>query len=90
MLTFKALAKKLRLNAFYAVIALVLLASTAVVTRASAIYCLSNCEGNYGETFWLSCGSSAGNYYALCPADGGACTVIYVQEADSECAKRAF
>ena len=74
MPTLKPLTKKLRLTAFAAVVGLVLMASTAIAVRAE-IYCLSGCDGSGGETFWLSCGSSAGNYFALCPAGGGPCTV---------------
>jgi uncharacterized membrane protein YphA (DoxX/SURF4 family) len=83
--------KKLRLTAFTTAVAIVFMASTALVVNASWIYCLQNCSGGYGETFWLSCGSSAGNYFALCPAEGGACTVdqgTAQQEADYECAQR--
>lgn len=72
--------------------AVVVAVSTSIAVHASNIYCLgSNCHGGYGETFWLSCGSSAGNYFAVCPADGGACTVeqgFAQQEADAECARR--
>lgn len=47
--------------------------------------------GSAGETFWLSCGSSAGNYVALCPAGGGPCTVdqgFAQEEANRLCAER--
>lgn len=91
MLTLKPFIRKLHLAAFTAAVAIVFMASTAIVVRASWIYCLQNCNGGYGETFWLSCGSSAGNYFALCPADGGPCTVdqgTAQQEADAECARR--
>lgn len=75
-----------------AAIALVVAVSTSVAVNASSLYCLgNNCNGNYGETFWLSCGSSAGNYFAVCPADGGTCTVeqgFAQEEADYECALR--
>ncbi len=91
MLTLKQLTKKFRLAAFAAIMALVFTASAAIAVRAD-VYCLQNCSGGqYGETFWLSCGSSAGNYFALCPADGGPCTISDERtqpEADSECAER--
>jgi len=90
MPTFKPLMKKIQLAIFSGVVATLFLATTAVVVRAS-VYCLQNCYGGgYGETFWVSCGSSAGNYFALCPADGGPCTVdqgFTQQEADAECAR---
>lgn len=91
MLISRSLLNKLRPFVFSAVIALVVAASTSIAVHASNIYCLQNCNGGYGETFWLSCGSSAGNYFALCPATGGACTVdqgTAQQEADYECAIR--
>jgi uncharacterized membrane protein YphA (DoxX/SURF4 family) len=92
MVTLKPLMKKFHLVAFSAVVALVFTVSAAITTHASAIYCLQNCDGDYGETFWLSCGSSAGNYFVLCPADGGTCSIVDERaqpEADYECARRA-
>jgi hypothetical protein len=64
----------------------VCVAASAKVVYASTIYFISE---SYGETYWLSCGSSAGNYVALCNANG--CTVdqgTAQQEADMMCAER--
>lgn len=89
MLTLKLLVKRLHLAAYVAALAVVFAASSAVAVRADLFYISSN----YGETLWLSCGSSAGNYYAYCPENGGSCWVdqgAAQEEADAECAKRGF
>lgn len=91
MPTLKQLVNKIRIGAFAVMMALLFTTSAAIAVRASDIYCLQNCSGQYGETFWLSCGSSAGNYFALCPADGGPCTISDERtqpEADYECEQR--
>jgi hypothetical protein len=41
--------------------------SAAIAVQASTIYYLGS---SYGETYWLSCGSSAGNYFVICNAQG--------------------
>lgn len=89
MLTLKLLVKRLHLAAYVAALAVVFAASSAVAVHA-AVFHIST---NYGETLWLSCGSSAGNYFAYCPANGGTCWVdqgIAQQEADAECALRGY
>lgn len=91
MLTFKTLVKKLRFITVLTVVVVTLLASAAGTVNAS-LTCLSGCDGRGGETFWLSCGSSAGNYFALCPAGGGPCTITDARaqpEADMLCAQQS-
>lgn len=90
MLTLKMLLKKMRFIIALAVVVLTLMISMAGTARAD-LTCLSGCDGSGGETFWLSCGSSAGNYFALCPAGGGPCTITDSRaqpEADMMCAQR--
>ncbi len=90
MLTLKPSVKRLRFVAALAVVFLVLLASAANTALAN-VYCLLNCDGRYGETTWLSCGSSGGNYFATCPADGGPCRISDARsqpEADAMCQQR--
>lgn len=75
-------------NLFIVAVLLVAIAAFASAVSASTIYFITE---SYGETYWLSCGSSAGNYVALCPAGGGECTVdqgTAQQEADRMCADR--
>jgi hypothetical protein len=83
--TLKKLTKRLFLTAVIAA----LFVTTATIAYANAVYHVRTDAS--GETFWLSCGSSAGNYFALCPADGGVCTVdqgYTQQEADYQCSQR--
>lgn len=91
MLTLKTLLKRRRFPVALALVLLMLVASMASTVQAS-LTCLSGCDGRGGETFWLSCGSSAGNYFALCPANGGPCTITDQRaqpEADMLCAQQA-
>ena len=80
------LAKKLILRLLVLV---ALLSGTAVVY--AEIYPMG---GSGGYTYWLSCGSSAGNYYYRCYNDGNnnvcvACDTGPCQEsADLQCAMR--
>jgi hypothetical protein len=88
MPAFKSLRNRLRLTIAVAVLAFAVVASTSIVVQASTLICRSGCDGSGGETLWLSCGSSAGNYFALCPAGGGTCTVdqgLAQQEANDLC-----
>lgn len=90
MLTLKTLPKRRRFAVTLAFVLLMLVVSTASTVQASLI-CLSGCDGRGGETFWLSCGSSAGNFFALCPAGGGPCTITDTRaqpEADMLCAQQ--
>ena len=82
----QATLKKSVKRLFLAVAAAILLTASSTVTYANSVYYLMPAFG--GGTLWLSCGSSAGNYIALCPAGGGECTVdqgTAQQEADQMC-----
>lgn len=91
MLTLKTLLKRRRFPVALALVLLMLVVSVASTAQAT-VTCLSGCDGRGGETFWLSCGSSAGNYFALCPAGGGPCTITDARaqpEADLMCARQS-
>jgi len=86
----RATLKKSIKRLFLTTVIAALLVTTATVAYASSIYHMRTDEIT-GETFWLSCGSSAGNYFALCPPGGGTCTVdqgAAQQEANYQCARR--
>ncbi|HEV2708559.1 MAG TPA: hypothetical protein VGV59_21780 [Pyrinomonadaceae bacterium] len=88
MLTLKRLAKKLRLFTFTLVTTLVLANSSVIVVRGETYHVDTNAGG---ETLWVGCDSSAGNYFALCPAKGGPCTVLDSrtdEEAAEMCKKK--
>lgn len=77
--------KRLRKMLFFAFTLLALVASSAVAVYAD-IYWM---QTSGGYTFWLSCGSSAGNYYYKCDGQGNcddcetqACT----DSANDQCA----
>jgi hypothetical protein len=84
MPTLKRLAKKLHLFTLTLAVTLVLANSSVNVVRAETYYLDTNAGG---ETLWLGCDSSAGNYFALCPAKGGLCTVTDAR-TDQEAAKK--
>lgn len=91
MLTLKTLLKRRRFPVALVLVLLMLVASMAATAQAT-VTCLSGCDGRTGESFWLSCGSSAGNYFALCPVNGGPCTISDARaqpEADMLCAQQA-
>jgi hypothetical protein len=50
----------------------VFISLTVVVAYASTIYYRGTDQDGY--TYWVSCGSSAGNSSWTCPPNGGSCT----------------
>ncbi|HEY8204571.1 MAG TPA: hypothetical protein VIF81_07585 [Pyrinomonadaceae bacterium] len=79
-----AIAKKLGLR----IVALLTLIAATVVVCAAATYYMG--DGG-GWTYWLSCGSSAGNFYYKCDGGGNcqACDTGPCQEsADEQCGMR--
>lgn len=53
------------------VIVATMLCTVAVSTSAN--YTEYRSSDQYGNTYWLSCGSSAGDCFFKCPAGGGLC-----------------
>ena len=49
---------------------------------AAEVYCVPPCDGNY----WLSCGSSAGDYYYKC--SGGECDDCETSACDSSASQQ--
>jgi hypothetical protein len=90
MPTVKRLRKKFltALLASFAISTVIL--ANASAAQASIIFCIDGCNGSGGETTWLSCGSSAGNYLMICPAGGGKCysDPFVDPEANMLCASR--
>lgn len=69
----KMLVKRMTKKLFPAVaVVVVFIYLTAVAVYASTIYYRGTDQD--GNTYWVSCGSSAGNSSWTCPPNGGACT----------------
>jgi hypothetical protein len=66
---FRRTMKKLFL---YVVVMVVFICLTLVVAYAGTVYYIGTDQD--GNTYWVSCGSSAGNSSWTCPPNGGACT----------------
>lgn len=79
---------------FLAVAIAIFLAATTIAVYANGIYNLY--DDGYGRTTWVSCGSSAGNYFYNCYPDGH-CEGMYDDPngynqgiADYECSERGY
>jgi hypothetical protein len=64
-----SLVKLVRRFLFLAALALTLLATPP----AFASYTEYRSSDQHGNTYWLTCGTSAGDSFFMCPAQGGLC-----------------
>ena len=82
-----AFARKLTVKLVFAA---VLLSTSAMLIYANAVYSW-DCDNGY--CVFLSCGSTAGNYWAKCPPGGGPCeicnTTACQETADYQCGKKS-
>lgn len=71
---------------------LLVLATLALVTSAAtATYAvIFPIESGDGYSYWLSCGSSAGNYFYKCDSDGCVACDTCGEQADEQCALRGY
>lgn len=66
---------------FLVVLAISLFTTTSVLAN----YIEYRMSDAYGNTYWLSCGSSYGDYFYKCPAQGGPCEVTGTEGAHQAC-----
>ena len=85
--------KSARRKLFITFTLLALLASAATAVYAD-IFPVQPPGGSGNYTYWLSCGSSSGNYYYRCDNDTGLCddcdTDACQESANTECSRRGF